>query len=140
MSRKRKRLGSRVRSLGIAPEGGAERSEAELSGAIRRGRPGRRSGEERSEAVLQLLAGKASIDQIALRFGVQAATVERWREQALAGIEQALRTGETRSERERELEKQLGTLEKAFTHLAMKHELVERALRERPSKPGRWSR
>jgi transposase-like protein len=129
-----------VRPFGIAPEGGAERSEAELSGAVRRGRPGRRSGEERSEAVLQLLSGKASVDQIALRFGVQAGTVERWREQALAGIEQALRTGDPRSARERELEKQLGTLEKAFTNLAMKHELVERALRERPSRPGRWPR
>jgi hypothetical protein len=52
MSRKRKRSGSGVRPFGIAPEGGAERSEAELSGAVRRGRPGRRSGEERSEAVL----------------------------------------------------------------------------------------
>jgi transposase-like protein len=90
--------------------------------------------------VLQLLGGKASIDQIALRFGVQGETVERWREQALAGIEVALRSGQTSSARERELEVQLQTLEKAFTHLAIKHELVERALRERPSKPERWSR
>ena len=56
------------------------------------------------------------------------------------GIEQALRSGDTRSASECELEKQLGTLEKAFTNLAMKHELVERALRERPSGPGRWRR
>jgi transposase-like protein len=118
----------------------SERQEEQLSSEIRRGRPGRRSGQERGEAVLQLLSGKASIDQIALRFGVQTSTVERWRELALAGIEQALRTGESGSARERELARQLGTLEKAFTHLAMKHELVERALRERPTKPERWPR
>jgi transposase-like protein len=90
--------------------------------------------------VLQLLSGKASIDQLAQRFGVQADTIERWRAQALEGIEAALRTGNVRSERERELEHELETLEKAFTRMAMKHELVERALRERPSVPGKWPR
>ena len=30
----------------------------------------------------------------------------------------------------------LAGLEKAFTHLAIKHELVERALKDRPSLPG----
>ena len=48
-----------------------------------RGRPGRRSAEERTEAVLELLSGKASVDQIARRFGVRASTVEGWRDQAL---------------------------------------------------------
>ncbi len=139
MSRKKKSVGSRMRTIS-ASDDGAERSEAESSDAAARGRPGRRSTEERTQAVLQLLGGKASIDQIALRFGVQGETVERWREQALAGIEVALRSGQTISTRERELEVQLQTLEKAFTNLAIKHELVERALRERPSKPERWSR
>jgi transposase-like protein len=119
---------------------GVEQHEEVNPAEIRRGRPGRRSGHERADAVLQLLSGKASIDQIALRFGVQAQTVERWRELAMAGIEQSLRTGESGSPRERELARQLATLEKAFTHLAMKHELVERALRERPSRPERWPR
>jgi len=118
---------------------GAERSEAEADAALR-GRPGRRTAAERTEAVLALLSGKASVDQIAMRFGVQASTVERWREQALDGIEAALRTGNVKSLQEQQLEKKLTTLEKAFTNLAIKHELVERALAERPSRPGRWQR
>ena len=118
---------------------GAERSEAEAEPTLR-GRPGRRTAAERTEAVLALLSGKASVDQVALRFGVQASTVERWREQALEAIEGSLRTGNVKSSEEQQLEKKLQTLEKAFTNLAIKHELVERALAERPSRPGRWRR
>jgi len=90
--------------------------------------------------VLQLLSGRASVDQLAQRFGVQGETIERWREQALEGIEGAVRTGNVRSSRELELSRELETPKKAFTRLAMKHELVERALRERPSQPGKWRR
>ena len=122
-----------------AGSAGAERSEAEADAAVR-GRPGRRTAAERTEAVLALLSGKASVDQVALRFGVQASTVERWREQALEAIEGALRTGNVKSAQEQQLEKKLTTLEKAFTNLAIKHELVERALAERPSRPGRWQK
>ncbi len=41
-----------------------------------RGRPRRRSTEERTEAVLELLSGKVSVDPSARRFGVRASTVE----------------------------------------------------------------
>ena len=136
MSRREQRDGRGSAS----PRGGAERSEVEALGDAVRGRPGRRSTEERREAVLELLAGKASVDQIARRFGVRASTVEGWRAQALEGIGQALRQGSGKSARELQLEKELRSLEKAFTHLAIKHELVERALRDRPSRPGRSRR
>ena len=139
MSRRRGSPSRCGRSSG-GSEAGAERSEAEGSEPLRRGRPGRRTAEERTQAVLQLLSGKASVDQLAQRFGVQGETIERWREQALEGIEGALRTGNVRSAREQELSRELETMEKAFTRLAMKHELVERALRERPSQPGKWRR
>jgi transposase-like protein len=105
---------------------------------VQRGRPGRRTTEERTDAVLQLLSGKATVDQLARRFGVQASTVERWREQALEGIAESMRQGSGKSARELQLERDLSSLEKAFTNLAIKHELVERALRDRPSQPGRW--
>jgi transposase-like protein len=123
-----------------SPGGEAERSEAQALGDAVRGRPGRRSAEERTEAVLELLSGKASVDQIAQRFGVRVGTVEGWREQAMEGIAEALRQGSGKSSRELQLEKDLGSLEKAFTHLAIKHELVERALKDRPSRPGRSRR
>ena len=120
-----------------AAEPGAERSEVEGSGA-RRGRPGRRTVAEKKEAVLQLLAGKATVDQLAHRFGVRPATVEGWRSEALAGLERGLkRPG--KSPRERELEKKLELLEAAFTDLAIRNELTERALKSRPSKPGKSS-
>jgi transposase-like protein len=90
--------------------------------------------------VLELLSGKATVDQLARRFGVHAATVESWREQAMEGIGEALRQGTGKSARELELKRDLASLEKAFTHLAIKHELVERALKDRPSRPGRSRR
>ncbi len=58
-----------------------------------RGRPGRRTAEERRTAVLELLSGKATIDQLARRFGVLPSTIEGWRADALAGIAEALRRG-----------------------------------------------
>lgn len=118
----------------------AERSAAEDGAGARRGRPGRRSAEERAEAVLQLLAGKATVDQLAFRFGVQASTIEKWRELALEGIEQTMRQGTARSPHEQELARKLATLERAFTDLAIRHELVQRAVAERPSRPGKSTR
>src|SRR2546422_11283552 len=58
------------------PEGAGKESEAGVG--VRRGRPGRRSTEERTQAVLELLSGKAMVDQLAFRFGVQPSTVQRW--------------------------------------------------------------
>jgi transposase-like protein len=119
---------------------GAERSEAEAPSDERRGRPGRRSAEDRASAVLELLSGKASVDQIARRFGVHAATVEKWRQDALEGMAVALRQGTGKSGREIELEKRLRDLERAFTDVAIKKELLERFLGERPTRPGKWSK
>ena len=116
--------------------GGDERSESEAK-ASTRGAPGRRSAEDRRQAVLQVLTGKASVDQVAHRLGVRAETVEKWRDLALEGIEEALRQGSGKSGRERELEKKLYVLEKAFTDLAIRNELAERALRSRPTRPGK---
>jgi len=89
------------------------------------------------EAVLELFAGKASVDQVAARFGVRADTVAGWRKSALEALEAAMRRGTGKTAREIELVRKLGHLEKAFTELAIKHELVDRALRERPFRPGR---
>ena len=126
--------------VGLVAGSGAERSEAQDPAGVHRGRPGRRSVEDRSEAVLELLSGKATVDQLAFRFGVRPETVEGWRDIALEGIGQAMRQGTGKSAREMELEKKLKSLERAFTDLAIRHELVERALSERPTRPGKSSR
>jgi hypothetical protein len=89
---------------------------------------------------LELLSGKATVDQLAVRFGVQATTIERWRELALDSVAAGLRQGTARSAHEIDLERQLATLKAAFTDLAIRHELVQRALKDRPSRPGRSPR
>lgn len=112
------------------PEGGA-------SPALR-GRPGRRSAEEKTHAVLELLSGKTTVDSVARRFGVREQTVEQWRQDAVASIAAAMRQGDGKSAGERALEKELHGLKKAFTDLAIRHELVKQALEVRPpSRPGR---
>lgn len=107
-----------------------------------RGRPGRRTAQERADAVLDLLAGKASVDQISRRLGVKPETVEKWREVAQEGVLASLKLGGTeKSARERELEKELKSLEKAFTRLAIRNEVAERELKKRgPTLLGRSPR
>lgn len=101
-----------------------------------RGRPGRRSAEDRREAVLELIAGKATLDQIARRFGVHTDTVEGWRDEALAAIEAALRRGSAKSPREQELEREVKDLKHALTETVMEKTLLKRALdQEREGRP-----
>lgn len=143
MSRKTVR-GQRRRGS-IVSVAGVERSETQATDTIgadgvRRGRPGRRTAEERTRAVMELLAGKTSVDGLAVRFGVQSQTIERWREQALAGIESALREGSTQTARERELARQVDALEKTVTSLAIQRELLQRAVAARPTRPERSPR
>ena len=103
-----------------------------------RGRPGRRTAEDRTQAVLELLSGKASVEQLSQRYGVQPETIEKWREAALEGMSQAMRQGNATTARERELQKDLNALEKAFTKLAIRNEVAERELRKRgTTRPGR---
>ncbi len=52
---------------------------------------------------MELLSGKATVEQVALCFGMQAKTVEKWWEMALKGIEQSIRQGSGKSRREGEL-------------------------------------
>lgn len=109
-----------------------------------RGRPGRRSVEERQEAILELLAGKATADQIARRLGVLPSTVEGWRSDALAGISEALRRGGGKTAREQELERENKQLRDVVTKKAIQTELLEQALdierKKRPTGPARWRR
>jgi transposase-like protein len=120
-----------------------ERSVAEErdSESVVRGRPGRRTVEERQQAVLDLLAGKASVDQVARRLGVLATTVAGWRQDALAGVAEALRRGTGKSGRERELERLVEKLRHVVTETAIEKELLKAALeKERhghPTGPGR---
>ena len=105
------------------------REERDQVDGAQRGRPGRRSVAERQAAVLALMSGKASVDQLALKYGVRPETIEGWREQALAGVDAALRQG-GRTERERQLERENTLLKSALTRATMKAELMENALEQ----------
>ncbi len=112
----------------------AKRSEPPSADEVR-GRPGRRTAEEREQAVLEVLSGKASVDQVARRLGVLAETVEKWRQEALEALSGAMRRGDAKSERERELERENDLLKSSLIRTQMKVELMERALSTRPSEP-----
>ena len=112
---------------------------------MRRGRPGRRSGKDRTEAVLALLAGKMSIDALAKQFGVSAATIESWRATALEGIEASMRRGDGPSARERMLEREVDSLKEALTDTSIQLALIKQAIKNRengsrPSLPPKSSR
>jgi transposase-like protein len=107
-------------------------------------RPGRRTVEERQRAVLDLFAGKATIDQIARRLGVHADTVEGWRQDALGGVSEALRRGSGKTPAELELERKNQELEQVVTKLSIQKCLLENALEteraKRPTVPARSKR
>jgi len=92
--------------------------------------------QERHEAVLALLSGKASVDQIAKELGVLPATVEGWRQDAVAGMAVALRRGSGKSARELELERENKQLRDVLTETAISKSLLEQALKtEREQRP-----
>jgi hypothetical protein len=62
---------------------------------------------ERTEAIVELLSDKATLDQWAFRFGVHPKTVEKWGKVALEGIEHSMRQGSGKTKRELELERKL---------------------------------
>lgn len=86
---------------------------------VRRGRPGRRPVAERSEAVLALLSGKASVDQLATKYVVLPSTVGGWREAALKAISTALLQGDGRTEKERRLETEVSDLKEALGRVSV---------------------
>lgn len=120
----------------VPSEDGASRSEAPDGDGTTRGRPGRRTVSERQEAVLALFAGKATVDQLAKQFGVLPSTIEQWRADAVQGIDAAFRQG-AKTARERELERENKDLRRAVTDLSIRNALIDQALKNRPSPPGR---
>ena len=93
---------------------------------------------------MELFAGKATIDQIARRLGVHAATVEGWRQDALDGVAEALRRGSGKTPAELLLERKNQELEQVVTKLSIQKCLLENALdterAHRPIVPARSKR
>lgn len=137
------RSNGKVTATGSRPEAGPS-SDGTAAEADVRARPGRRTVEERQKAVLDLLAGKATADQVARRLGVLPATVEGWRADALAGIGESLRRGTGRTARELELERDLRVVREALTEQSITAALYKQALeaerKGRPTVPARSRR
>jgi transposase-like protein len=106
-----------------------------------RGRPGKRSIEEKRQAVLDILSGKATVAQIAKRLCVLPETVESWKEDALAAMAGAFRQGPTQSDEDKKLATENAQLKRVVVKLEMQKELLENALEmernKRPTRPGR---
>lgn len=120
-------------------------STAETGGEVVRGRPGRRSTSERREAVMSILAGKASVDQVAKQYGVHVATVQGWRDAAVMAVEQAMTLGTGSSPRERELEREVDQLRSALAQATLERAIAMQGVEEwkrasRPSQPARSRR
>lgn len=79
------------------------------------------------QALIDLLAGKATTDAVALRFGVTPEVVGRWRQDAVSGISYAVIEGRGQTPREQALEQELGALKNAFAELAIQHELLKKS-------------
>ena len=112
---------------------------------VKRGRPGRRTAQNKADAVLRLLSGKATVDQLARELGVRPATVEGWREAALEGMQATLASGDGKTERERELEKQVRDLQETLQRTTVERAVALKAIEEwrrssRPTRPARSRR
>ena len=112
--------------------------EREMVDGGQRGRPGRRSVAEKKDAVLALLSGKATVDQLALKYGVRGETIEKWRDAAMVGVEESLRSGGV-SARERELARENDDLRTVVTSLSIDKELLKREVSKHkgPTWPGK---
>lgn len=92
--------------------------------------------------MLDLIAGKASCDQLARRYGVLPETVLGWRQDAIAGIEEALRRGTGKTGREVELEQENEVLRQVATDAQIQVALLQRqmGITPRPYRPARSRR
>jgi transposase-like protein len=81
---------------------------------------------DRQNAAMEVLQGKATIDQIALSLGVRPETVAGWRHVALADMESTPVRGDGPTERERERKRENDTLRNALTGSAVQIELLQR--------------
>lgn len=104
-----------------------------------RGRPGRRTAEQRKQAVLELFAGKATVDQLARRYGVYPSTIESWRDEALEAVDGAFKRGK-KDKRDRSLERENRDLRTTVTELRIQNALLKQTQALRPYPPARSPR
>jgi len=93
---------------------------------------GRRSPFRKTQkrgAVLAVLSGRQTVSEVCRELGISAQTFACWREQALAGTEDALADKDDRNRREAELERKLDDAECTIGRLALESDLLGKASR-----------
>ena len=81
---------------------------------------------QKRDAVLSVLTERQTVSEVCRELGISAQTFARWREQALAGMEDALADKDDRTRREVDVERKLDDAERTIGRLALENDLLEK--------------
>jgi transposase-like protein len=79
--------------------------------------------------VLAVLTKKKTVSEVCRELGVSETSFNRWREQALEAIDEAMRDKADRSKSDVEVERRLAEAERTIGRLALENELLGKASR-----------
>jgi transposase-like protein len=79
--------------------------------------------------VLAVLTKKKTVSEVCRELGVSETSFNRWREQALEAIDEAMRDEADRSKSDVEVERRLAEAERTIGRLALENELLGKASR-----------
>src|SRR4029453_4313562 len=90
------------------------------------GRRSRFTPAQKRDAVLAVLT-KKTVSEVCRELGVSETSFNRWREQALEAIDEAMRDEADRSKSDVEVERRLAEAERTIGRLALENELLGKA-------------
>ena len=93
------------------------------------GRRSRFTQAQKRDTVLAVLAKKNTVSEVCRELHVSETSVNRWREQALAAIDEARKDKAERGKGDVDLERRLAEAERAIGRLALENELLGKASR-----------
>jgi transposase-like protein len=93
------------------------------------GRRSRFTPAQKRDAVLAVLTKKKTVSEVCRELGVSETSFNRWREQALEAIDEAMKDEADRSKSDVEVERRLAEAERTIGRLALENELLGKASR-----------
>jgi transposase-like protein len=93
------------------------------------GRRSKFTPRQKADAVLAVLTKRKTVSEVCRELGVTEQTFARWREVAIAGMEDNLADKAEQNSRERDLERRLDEAERALGRMTLEYELRGKALR-----------
>jgi transposase-like protein len=91
------------------------------------GRRSRFTPAQKGDAVLAVLAKKKTVSEVCRELQVSETSVNRWREQALAAIDEAMKDKAERGKGDVDLERRPAEAERTIGRLAVENELLGQA-------------